>query len=82
MNTMIYLKNKKRKNHFSSFTEMLKVSHEIRVAFVEKNVVSRHPVLTTKELPPNPPQFLLQISKTLPTPHPPKNKLKQDIFRC
>lgn len=55
---------------------MLKVSHGIRVAFVEKNVVSRHRVLTTKELPPNPPQYLLQISKTVPTPHPPKKQNK------
>lgn len=51
---MIYLKNKKRKNDFFFFLLYRNVnfSHGIRVDFVEKNVVARYRVLTTKEIPP------------------------------
>lgn len=58
MNTMIYLKNKKRKNDFFFLLyRNVNFSHGIRVDFVEKNVVARHRVLTTKEIPHRPPQF-------------------------
>lgn len=41
MNTMIYLKNKKRKNDFFLLYRNVNFSHGIRVDFVEKNVVAR-----------------------------------------
>lgn len=53
MNTMIYLKNKKRKNDFFFLLyRNVNFSHGIRVGFVEKNVVARYRVLTTKKIPP------------------------------
>lgn len=81
---MIYLKNKKRKNDFffSSFTEMLISVMGSEQILQKKMQQPGIESLQQRKFPHNPPQFLLQISKTLPTPYPQKNKLKQDIFRC
>lgn len=74
MNTMIYLKNKKRKNDFFFFLLYRNVnfSHGIRVGFVEKNVVARYRVLTTKEFPTALPGCYSRSARRFPPRTPPK----------